>query len=70
MADALIPDKPALEGLESKWDAAWTQRARTCSTGSAPPSSAAPASSRSTLPRRPRREAFTSATSSATRTPT
>ena len=26
MADALIPDKPALEGLESKWDAAWTEQ--------------------------------------------
>jgi valyl-tRNA synthetase len=24
MADAHIPDKPALEGLEDKWDAAWT----------------------------------------------
>ncbi|MEJ1155611.1 valine--tRNA ligase [Microbacterium marmarense] len=24
MSDAHIPDKPALEGLESKWDAAWT----------------------------------------------
>ena len=24
MADALIPDKPALEGLEAKWDDAWT----------------------------------------------
>ncbi len=24
MADAHIPDKPALEGLEEKWDAAWT----------------------------------------------
>ncbi|MEV8266388.1 valine--tRNA ligase [Microbacterium sp. NPDC076911] len=24
MSDALIPDKPALEGLESKWDSAWT----------------------------------------------
>ena len=23
MADAQIPDKPALEGLEQKWDAAW-----------------------------------------------
>jgi valyl-tRNA synthetase len=26
MSDALIPDKPALEGLESKWDAAWTEQ--------------------------------------------
>jgi len=26
MADALIPDKPALEGLEDKWDAAWTEQ--------------------------------------------
>ena len=26
MADALIPDKPALEGLETKWDAAWQQQ--------------------------------------------
>lgn len=26
MADAHIPDKPALEGLESKWDAAWNDR--------------------------------------------
>ncbi len=24
MSDAQIPDKPALEGLEAKWDAAWT----------------------------------------------
>ncbi|GAA5029705.1 valine--tRNA ligase [Microbacterium fluvii] len=24
MADATIPDKPALEGLEQKWDAAWS----------------------------------------------
>ncbi|MCC2032281.1 valine--tRNA ligase [Microbacterium allomyrinae] len=24
MADAIIPDKPALEGLESKWDEAWS----------------------------------------------
>ncbi|QAY61441.1 valine--tRNA ligase [Microbacterium protaetiae] len=26
MADASIPDKPALEGLESKWDAAWREQ--------------------------------------------
>ncbi|HWM17896.1 MAG TPA: valine--tRNA ligase [Microbacterium sp.] len=26
MADAQIPDKPALEGLEAKWDAAWQGR--------------------------------------------
>jgi valyl-tRNA synthetase len=26
VADARIPDKPALEGLEQKWDAAWTER--------------------------------------------
>ena len=26
MADAQIPDKPALEGLEQKWDAAWRDR--------------------------------------------
>lgn len=26
MADAHIPDKPALEGLEQKWDAAWTDQ--------------------------------------------
>ncbi|MGZ0710720.1 valine--tRNA ligase (plasmid) [Coraliomargarita sp. W4R53] len=26
MSEAIIPDKPALEGLESKWDAAWTER--------------------------------------------
>jgi valyl-tRNA synthetase len=26
VADALIPDKPALEGLEEKWDAAWRDR--------------------------------------------
>ncbi|WP_308490971.1 valine--tRNA ligase [Microbacterium terrisoli] len=26
MSDAHIPDKPALEGLESKWDAAWRQQ--------------------------------------------
>ncbi|WP_243074959.1 valine--tRNA ligase [Microbacterium sp. SS28] len=26
MADAQIPDKPALEGLEDKWDAAWEQQ--------------------------------------------
>ncbi|GAA1913002.1 valine--tRNA ligase [Microbacterium aoyamense] len=26
MADASIPDKPALEGLETKWDAAWQQQ--------------------------------------------
>jgi valyl-tRNA synthetase len=25
MADAHIPDKPALEGLETKWDAAWAE---------------------------------------------
>jgi valyl-tRNA synthetase len=26
MADASIPDKPALEGLESKWDAVWREQ--------------------------------------------
>lgn len=26
MADAQIPDKPALEGLEDKWDATWTEQ--------------------------------------------
>ena len=26
MADAHIPDKPALEGLEAKWDAAWQEQ--------------------------------------------
>src|SRR3546814_7671012 len=26
MADAHIPDKPALEGLEQKWDAAWSHQ--------------------------------------------
>ena len=26
MADAQIPDKPALEGLEAKWDATWQRR--------------------------------------------
>nr|WP_274635663.1 valine--tRNA ligase [Microbacterium bovistercoris] len=26
MADASIPDKPVLEGLEAKWDAAWSQQ--------------------------------------------
>jgi valyl-tRNA synthetase len=26
MTDAQIPDKPALEGLEQKWDAAWAER--------------------------------------------
>lgn len=26
MADAHIPDKPALEGLEAKWDAAWAEQ--------------------------------------------
>ncbi|KAA9150660.1 valine--tRNA ligase [Microbacterium lushaniae] len=40
MADAHIPDKPALEGLEQKWDAAWSaqgtylfDRARALETG-------------------------------------
>ncbi|TXK20680.1 valine--tRNA ligase [Microbacterium wangchenii] len=40
MADAHIPDKPALEGLEQKWDAAWSAqgtylfaRARALATG-------------------------------------
>ncbi|TFV81962.1 valine--tRNA ligase [Microbacterium sp. dk485] len=40
MADAHIPDKPALEGLEQKWDAAWSaqgtylfDRARALATG-------------------------------------
>ncbi|MBA8815971.1 valyl-tRNA synthetase [Microbacterium halimionae] len=27
MAEAIIPDKPALEGLEKKWDAAWSAAA-------------------------------------------
>ncbi len=26
MSDAIIPDKPALEGLEAKWDTSWTER--------------------------------------------
>ncbi len=26
MADAHIPDKPALEGLESKWDGVWREQ--------------------------------------------
>ena len=65
MADAqIIPDKPALEGLEAKWDAAWTSRARTCSTASAPPRSAATAIYSVDTPPPTASGACTSATSS------
>ena len=54
---ATIPDKPALEGLESKWDAAWTEQG-TYLFDRDPRRRGRPRrrSSRSTLPRRRRRE--------------
>ncbi len=70
MSDAQIPDKPALEGLEQKWDAAWSAAGTYLFDRDAAKAKGRAGVFSVDTPRPPRRVRCTSATSSATPTPT